>query len=89
ALFQPGQPAGTYRPETAILQDFFQQVADLPHRSCVLWISREKPADLAQLGGPRVKAHHLSDFSAEDVQGFWQQQAKTPLSTADSQAILA
>ena len=89
ALFEPCHPAGTYRPETAILQDFFQQVADLPHQSCLLWISREKPADLAQIGGPRVKAHHLTDFPAADVQGFWQQQAKTDLTSAEAQAILA
>ena len=69
-LFSPGQLAGTYRSEFAAVRDFIQQVGQLQHDSCLIWLSREKPQDLAQLEGQRVRSHYVEGLSAEDVHLF-------------------
>lgn len=66
-LFDAGYLAGTYRADCGLYQQFLQQVARLQHRSCVIWISREQPSDLAQLEGQRVRSLHLQNLSATDA----------------------
>lgn len=66
-LFQPGQPAGSYRPGTESIQQFFQLVAEQLHQSSILWVSREKPMDLSQLRGGQIREFLLDDLSLEEV----------------------
>lgn len=70
ALFAPGQLAGSYRPGFSPYQTFLQQVGALRHRSCVLWISREKPGELALLQSNRVRSHLVADFSPTEAAAF-------------------
>ncbi|MFN8495352.1 MAG: BTAD domain-containing putative transcriptional regulator [Caldilineaceae bacterium] len=49
ALMQGGRRAGCYRAEYTPYADLFRRIAEQPHRSCLLLISRERPIDFARL----------------------------------------
>jgi len=87
-LFDPQQPAGTYRAETAALHSFLQQVAELQHQSWVLWLGRQRPGELPAVGGHRTCAYPLGNLAAPDVQALWHQQGGTHLPPAETQAML-
>ncbi len=61
--FVPRQMAGTYSSEAEGLAQWLQQVADSDHQSCVVLISRERPADLPQRLSLRVREMNLSDLA--------------------------
>jgi WD40 repeat protein len=77
-LFEPGQLAGTYRPGTEAIQHLLQRWATGHHRSCLLGLSREKPANLSQWLGPRVRDYQLKDLVPEDIKLCLQQQGIGP-----------
>lgn len=87
-LFAPGQSAGTYRPEWQEMRDFMQQVAEHQHRSCWLWISREKPQNLTQLEGARVRSHHLTGFTPQEAQTFLSLRGRFSGESADWQQLV-
>ena len=64
-LFAEQQLAGSYRPGTDAIQHLFHQGAERHHRSCLVWVSREKPADFAQVQGPRVRDYDLDDLATD------------------------
>ncbi|MBC6424136.1 MAG: ATPase [Hormoscilla sp. SP5CHS1] len=49
ALFSSGQLAGQYRSGYEDYQLFFQQITEVPHHSCLILISSEKPREIAEL----------------------------------------
>jgi WD40 repeat protein len=67
-LFEPQQLLGSYRTEAEALQGLFRQGAERHHQSCLLWISREKPADFTQVQGPRVQQLYLDDLALDAAQ---------------------
>lgn len=86
-LFELHQPAGTYRTETAALQYFLQQVAELQHQSWVLWLGRQRPAELPA-SSRRTYACALEDLTAPAVKTLWQQQGGTALTAAETEGLL-
>ena len=81
ALFQPGQPPGTFSPETRNIEQFFQGVAAQLHQSLVVWVSREKPLDLSQMRGGQMREYQLNDLTFAEAQTLLQQrgiQATSP-----------
>ncbi|NJL45425.1 MAG: AAA family ATPase [Leptolyngbyaceae cyanobacterium SM2_3_12] len=87
-LFEHQQLAGSYRPGTEGVQKFFQQVAERRHRSCLVWISREKPADLSQFLTGRVRENYLDDLTLADAQVFLRQQGAFQASPDDWPTLL-
>ncbi|PSN12115.1 hypothetical protein C7293_21525 [filamentous cyanobacterium CCT1] len=71
-LFETQQLLGTYRANTKALQRLFYQGAERHHQSCLVWVSREKPADLSQVQGPRVQECALGELVAEAVRPLLQ-----------------
>ncbi len=49
ALFSSRQLAGQYKSGYENYQLFFQQIAEVPHHSCLILISSEKPREIAEL----------------------------------------
>jgi hypothetical protein len=86
-LFADQQLAGIYRPDTETMQGFLRQVAELNHRSCVLWVSREKPVDLSLLQGGRVHEHHLDDLPLAEAKTLLSQCGQFNASAADWQTL--
>ena len=78
-LFQSGQPAGTFCPEASKTHQFFRQVAEQLHQSSVIWGSREKPLDLAQIPGGQIRIHQLADLSLEAIRHLLQGRKLTGL----------
>ncbi|MBD2233212.1 WD40 repeat domain-containing protein [Phormidium tenue] len=85
-FFETQQPAGSYRPHADALQHLFHQGAERHHQSCLVWVSREKPADFSQLQGPRVRDYVLGDLSAEAARSLLQ--APAALNAPDDWAAL-
>ncbi len=50
-LFAPGEFAGTYLPESESYAKFLKEMARLPHNSCLVLLSWEKPREIATLEG--------------------------------------
>jgi WD40 repeat protein/transcriptional regulator with XRE-family HTH domain len=67
-ILQPGGPVGAYRVGYERYGTLLRQVAESPHRSCLVVTSREEPAELGPLLGERgpVRALELAGFGAED-----------------------
>jgi WD40 repeat protein/transcriptional regulator with XRE-family HTH domain len=67
-ILQPGGPVGGYRAGYERYGTLLRQVAESPHRSCLVITSREEPAELGPLVGERgpVRALELAGFGAED-----------------------
>ncbi|HSM81673.1 MAG TPA: pentapeptide repeat-containing protein [Nodosilinea sp.] len=89
ALFDPQALAGRYRPDTAIIQHLFHQGAERHHQSCLVWVSREKPADLAQVQGLRVREYRLDDLAAAAAQPLLTALGAPAVAAADWAALLA
>jgi len=67
-VLQPGGGAGDYRPGYERYGTLLRQVAEAPHRSCVVVTSREEPPELGPLReeyGP-VRIYALSGLRVED-----------------------
>ncbi|MGF1568273.1 MAG: NB-ARC domain-containing protein [Nodosilinea sp.] len=88
-LFEPGQLTGTYRPGTDGMQRLFELAANRRHSSCLVWISGEKPVDLSQLLGGRVREYHLNDLVPVEVQPFFQRIGRFNAAAADWLALTA
>lgn len=71
-FFAPQQLSGSYRANTDALQHFFHQGAERHHQSCLVWLSREKPADFAQVQGPRVRDYALGDLAPDEARPLLQ-----------------
>ncbi|MGI0491625.1 NB-ARC domain-containing protein [Alkalinema pantanalense CENA528] len=67
-----GASAGQVKPEFVAFSQLFQQFATTRHQSCVVVISREKPAELALLEGlnPLVKSHKLEGMGQDAIALF-------------------
>jgi transcriptional regulator with XRE-family HTH domain len=67
-VLQPGGHVGGYRPGYECYGTLLRQVAEVPHRSCLIVTSREEPSDLRPLLGERgpVRTLHLGGFGADD-----------------------
>ncbi|MBD1848208.1 PD40 domain-containing protein, partial [Cyanobacteria bacterium FACHB-63] len=61
-ILADGQQAGTYLPSYEVYGELLQRVGEVPHVSCLLLTSREKPAEVAALEGEGlpVRAYSLS-----------------------------
>ncbi|MDY6805689.1 MAG: NACHT domain-containing protein [Cyanobacteriota bacterium] len=64
--FTSGQLAGTYRPDYQNYAQFLQEIAESPHNSCFVLLSREKPIEIEnphcralQLGGLGESAREI------------------------------
>lgn len=51
-ILEGGHRAGQYREGYDDYGQLFRKIAEVPHKSCLLLTSREKPEDIAQLEGP-------------------------------------
>ncbi|MGB3309306.1 MAG: WD40 repeat domain-containing protein [Nodosilinea sp.] len=87
-LFEPQQRLGTYRTGTEALQRLFHQGAERHHQSCLVWVSREKPADFAQVQGPRVQECALGDLAVEGGHPLLQTPGAPTVSAADWAALI-
>jgi hypothetical protein len=69
SLFDETALAGTYKPEYENYQVLFRRIAEAPHQSCLLLISREKPNDFDYLENrsQRVKSLLLAGFNLEET----------------------
>ena len=67
-VLQPGGSAGDYRPGYERYGALIRQVAEAPHRSCLVVTSREEPAELGPLLGERgpVRTLELAGLGDED-----------------------
>jgi WD40 repeat protein/DNA-binding XRE family transcriptional regulator len=67
-VLQPGGPVGGYREGYERYGTLLRQVAESPHRGCLVITSREEPAELAPLLGDRgpVRTLELAGFGTED-----------------------
>lgn len=68
--FAPGHMAGLYRSGAEGLQGLLRRVAEGQHQSCLVVVSQERPADLPQLLGGRVRDYHLEDFGPDGVPAY-------------------
>lgn len=80
--FADRQRAGHYRAGTEALQQLIQRWATGHHRSCLVVVSGEPPADRAQWMGPRVRGLGLAALNCTDTQALLQRQGKIS-ATAD------
>lgn len=58
-IFQNGHAAGQYRPGYESYGTLLRSVGEVPHRSCVLLTSREKPREVALLQGEQAPVRSL------------------------------
>lgn len=86
-LFEPQALLGTYRASARAMQRLFRQGAERRHRSCLIWVSREKPADLAQVQGPRVQECALGDLAIEGVRPLLQTSGSPDVRAEDWAAL--
>ncbi|WOD38947.1 NACHT domain-containing protein [Nodosilinea sp. E11] len=86
-LFAPQQLAGYYREGTEAMQQLFHGGAERQHQSCLIWVSREKPADLAQVTGLRVREYAVGDLANTAAQGLLKALG-TPTANPDDWAAL-
>ena len=66
-ILLPGEQVGQYRPGYENYGDLFRLIGDIPHASCLLLTSREKPAEVAALEGMELSVRSLQlggSFSA-------------------------
>lgn len=59
AIFSPHTVTGTYLAGDEAYGEFLNQVSTLPHQSCVLLTSSEKPKEVAELEGENSPIHSL------------------------------
>jgi WD40 repeat protein len=67
-ILQPGDVRGHYRTECEDYGQLFKQVGEVPHQSCLLLTSREKPHDLRWMEGinPAVRCLLLQGLDPTD-----------------------
>jgi hypothetical protein len=65
-----GAGAGQVKPEFAQFSQLFEKLATVKHQSCIVIISREKPAELAQFAetNPCVRAHKLEGMGEDAME---------------------
>jgi hypothetical protein len=65
-----GTSAGQVKPEFAEFSQLFEQVATVRHQSCIVVISREKPAELARFEGtnPGVCSYKLEGMGEDGME---------------------
>jgi WD40 repeat protein len=68
-ILQSGAIAGSYRQGYEEYGQLIKRVGELPHRSCLLLTSREKPKDVASLEGQTVPVRSLRLSGLEAVDG--------------------
>ena len=59
AILKSGTPTGEYKAGYEGYGDWLNQVGEIPHRSCIMLTSREKPQDVAKLEGTRSAVRSL------------------------------
>ena len=69
--FTSGQLAGTYRPDYQDYGQFLQEIAESPHNSCLVLLSREKPIEITtqEIENPHCRALQLGGLgeSAREI----------------------
>lgn len=60
SILQGGNQAGAYRPGYEAYGKLFRKVAEVPHQSCLLITSREKPSGLSSLVGRKKPARFFA-----------------------------
>ena len=64
-IFNSGKLASHYLPEHENYSQFFQLIAELPHQSCCLIISREKLREISTAKNTSVRSLHLKGLDEE------------------------
>jgi NB-ARC domain len=59
SILDSGCQAGLYQAGYDVYGQFFKAIGDVPHQSCLLLTSREKPREIALLEGERLPARSL------------------------------
>ncbi|MEL7084673.1 MAG: NB-ARC domain-containing protein [Cyanobacteria bacterium J06597_1] len=59
AILQSGDLVGQYRPNYSTYGQLFERTGNVPHNSCLLLTSREKPYEFTALDGPRSPVRSL------------------------------
>ncbi len=66
-LFEPGQAEGSYRAGLAGYGRLLQAIGEASHQSCLVFTSREAPAELGILGGDAVRTFHLGGLGVDEA----------------------
>lgn len=68
-ILQAGKQTGQYREGFEAYGDLFQKIGEVPHQSCVLLTSREKPPEVRSLEGKTqpVRSLELDGLSRDDI----------------------
>ncbi|PSB40197.1 NB-ARC domain-containing protein, partial [Chamaesiphon polymorphus] len=69
-ILLPGERVGNYRSGYQEYGDFFQQLAQRRHQSCVILTSREQPKEIGVLAEPGSSVYTLT-ISGLDAAGAW------------------
>ncbi len=67
-ILEKGMLAGTYRAGFEDYGELFQRVGEVPHQSCLVLTSREKPREIAALEGERLPVRCLHLAGLGDVE---------------------
>lgn len=68
-ILQSGYRAGYYREEYEGYGELLRQVGELPHQSCLVLTSREKPKEFVSLEGATLPVRALQLTGLKDVEG--------------------
>lgn len=70
AILQSGEHTGYYRPGYEDYGELLKRIGEIPHQSCVVITSREKPEELALLEGETLPVHLLQLTGLQQVEGW-------------------
>jgi WD40 repeat protein len=89
-ILQKGDRAGLYRHGYEAYGQLFQQVAEVPHQSCLLLTSREKPHNLVRMAGKTHPVHllELGGLNYLDGQKIFQEIGDFSGSDAEWQTLI-
>ncbi|MBD2626489.1 NB-ARC domain-containing protein [Trichormus variabilis] len=85
-----GSQAGQYRPGYEGYGQFLKRVGEVPHQSCVLFTSREKPREMIPLEGEKagVKSLPLKGLNPTEGQQLFQQKGQFTGSEREWQVLI-
>ncbi len=89
-VLQAGEQAGIYRAGHEGYGALFRKLGEVPHQSCLLLTSREKPPEIAQLEGAErsVRSFMLSGLDSGSVKQLFAQFGEFSGSDADWDALV-
>lgn len=80
AVLKPEELAGNYLPGWEEYRDLIVRISEVNHRSCLLVISAEEPAEIALLVGEKVRSFKL-EISQEIAQNIFQEKGLSAKNT--------